>query len=287
MKKQVLFLVVSVLTFSLFAERPIVRNIQAIGGKGTKINIFWTLPQNPDVPITKLYVYRDTMPISSFDLIEKMDPIAKIDPDFTGYTDSVRDYKDYFYAVVAVTDQPYDLILVSINATVDGAHVSIPEPKEPPKKPDYEKLYPDGKMRETPLPYISLIDGMNEDSVISDGTAVSTKALSASSDKKTPLMTLYIFEEDLVSPDGGDDYLLFEILKTYFVQKKYSQAITQLRRLAGTNISNETLARVYFYIGEAQYLQGNYSDSVKTFVKVQQNFPNLTKKWVDSALDRI
>lgn len=287
MKKLALFITTLLMTAGLFAQRPIVRDIQAMGGKGTKINIFWTLPQDPDKPITQLLVYRDTKPISSFDQIEKMDPIAAVDPDFTGYTDTVRDYKEYFYAVIAVTDEPYDLILVSINSTIEGVHVAIPEPKEPPKKPEYEKLYPDGKMRETPLPYVSLVDGMNEESSITDETAVATKALSSSKGKKTPLMTMYIFEEDLVSPDGGDDYILFEVLKTYFVVKKYSQAVVQLNRLAGTNISESTRKRIYFYIGEAEYLSGNYEQAVKSFVKVQQDFPDLTKKWVDSALDRI
>lgn len=287
MKKFLAIFFLFSLSIFAFAQRPIVRDIQASGGKGTKINIFWTLPQDSDQPITNLLVYRDTKPISSFDMIEKMEPIATIAPDYTGYTDTVRDYKDYFYAVVAVTDQPYDLILVSINATVEGAHVAIPEPKEPAKKPEYEKLYPDGKMRETPLPFVSLVDGMNEESTISDETAIATKALSSSKGKKTPLMTMYIFEEDLVSPDGGDDYILFDVLKTYFVVKKYQQAIVQLNRLAGTNISESTRKRIYFYIGEAEYLSGNYEQAVKSFVKVQQDFPNLTKKWVDSALDRI
>lgn len=287
MKKQILYILTLFLSINLFAEKPIVRDIQASGSKGTKINVFWTLPKNPDQPITNLLVYRDTKPISSYEQIEKMEPIATIDADFTGYTDTVRDYNTYFYAVIAVTDKPYDLILVSINSTTEGAHLSMPEAKEPPKKPEYEKLYPDGKMRETPLPYLSLVDGINEDSVISDETAVSTKALSSSKGKKTPLMTMYIFEEDLVSPDGGDDYILFEVLKTYFVVKKYQQAIVQLNRLAGTNISETTRKRIYFYIGEAEYLSGNYEQAIKSFVKVEQDFPNLTKKWVDSALDRI
>lgn len=287
MKKQILYILTLFLSINLFAEKPIVRDIQASGSKGTKINVFWTLPKNPDQPITNLLVYRDTKPISSYEQIEKMEPIATIDADFTGYTDTVRDYNTYFYAVIAVTDKPYDLILVSINSTTEGAHLSMPEAKEPPKKPEYEKLYPDGKMRETPLPYVSLVDGINEDSVISDETAVSTKALSSSKGKKTPLMTMYIFEEDLVSPDGGDDYILFEVLKTYFVVKKYQQAIVQLNRLAGTNISETTRKRIYFYIGEAEYLSGNYEQAIKSFVKVEQDFPNLTKKWVDSALDRI
>ncbi len=270
-----------------FAEKPIVRDIQAVGAKGTKINIFWTLPQNPDEPITKLLLYRDTKPISSYEIIETLDPIAQIDPEFTGYTDSVKDYHDYFYAVIAVTTKPYDLVLISINATIEGAHLSIPEAKEPPKKPEYEKLYPEGKLRETPLPYIDMLDGMNETSSISDKTALSTKGLSASKGKSTPLMKLYVFEEDLVSPDGGDDYLLFEILKTTFVQKQYQQAILQLNKLVGTNINEKTRSRAYFYIGESQYLSGDYNEAIRTFVKVQQDFPNLTKKWIDSALDRI
>ena len=82
-----------------FAEKPIVRDIQAVGAKGTKINIFWTLPQNPDEPITKLLLYRDTKPISSYEIIETLDPIAQIDPEFTGYTDSVKDYQSYMRAL--------------------------------------------------------------------------------------------------------------------------------------------------------------------------------------------
>lgn len=273
--------------FCLFAERPLVRNIQAAAGKGKKINIFWTLPNEPDKPITQLFVYRDTKPISSFDIVEKLDPIARLEPDVTGYTDTVSDYKVYYYAVVTVTDKPYDLILVSINATNEGVKLPVPKQKEPEKLPEYEKLYPEGKIRETPLPYIDLIEDLNEKSTISDSIAISTKALSAEKKVSTPLMTIYIFEEDLVSPDGGDDYLLFEILKTYFVQKKYQKAINQIRKLEGTNISEQTRARANFYIGEAQYLLGNYNEAVKSFVKVQEYFPDLTQKWVDSALDRI
>ena len=44
------FSIISLLFFSfiLFAEKPIVRDIQAEAGKGNKINIYWTLPENPE-----------------------------------------------------------------------------------------------------------------------------------------------------------------------------------------------------------------------------------------------
>ena len=108
-----------------------------------------------------------------------------------------------------------------------------------------------------------------------------------SSKQKKPLLKQHIFEEDLISPDSGDDYFLFEILKTTFVKKKYKEAIVQLNKLAGTNINDATRNRAYFYIGEAEYLLGNYENAVKIFVKIQDTYPVLAKKWLDSALDRI
>lgn len=287
MKKYFLVLVLSFFSFFAFAERPIVRNIQAVPNRGTKINVSWTLPKNPDEPITEILVYRDTKPISSYDFVENLDPIAKLGPELTGYTDSVTDYDNYFYAVIIVTREPYDLVLASINATIEGAHLTIPE-QESPKLPEKEeKTYSNDQLRETPLPYIDLVEGINEDSVISDKTVLSTQALSAKTKLTTPLMSLYIFEEDLISPDGGDDYILFEILKTYLVQKKYPQTIEQLNKLAGTNINDSTRKRTYFYIGESLYLLGNYSEAIRYFVRVQHDFPNITQKWIDSALDRL
>ena len=85
----------------------------------------------------------------------------------------------------------------------------------------------------------------------------------------------------------GHDYLLFEILKTSFVQRKYDQAIKDLNKLVGTNISESTRNRAYFYIGEAQYLTGDYNAAVKTFIKIQQVYPIQTKKWLDSALNKL
>ena len=104
--------------FILFAEKPIVRDIQAEAGKGNKINIFWTLPENPEKEISSFFIYRDTRQIASYAQIKNISPIAQIDSNFSGYTDLVKDYNDYFYCVLAVTTDssvPYDLILLSFN----------------------------------------------------------------------------------------------------------------------------------------------------------------------------
>ena len=48
MKKTLGLLFSLFLTVFLFAEQPIVKDIRAVSGKGSKINVIWTLQTNPD-----------------------------------------------------------------------------------------------------------------------------------------------------------------------------------------------------------------------------------------------
>lgn len=289
--KKLFCIVIAIFTLSfLFAENLIVHNIQAEAGKGYKINIFWSLPKQSEKEISGFLIYRDTRPIASFSQIKNTKPIAQVSADYTGYTDTVSDFYDYFYCVITLTKDsqtPYDLILLSFNSTVKGVHVAVDTEKKEVQKTETEKLYYDGSLRETPLPYIDIENNLQLQPTISDETATLTKTLVSEKKEKPPLLKPHIFEEDLISPDGGDDYLLFEILKQYFVQQKYEEAIIQLSKLAGTNIKNSTRNRVYFYIGESEYMLGEYQKAIKSFIKVQNIFPTLTKKWINSALDRI
>ena len=287
------FSIIGLLFFSfiLFAEKPIVRDIQAEAGKGNKINIFWTLPENPEKEISSFLIYRDTRQIASYAQIKNISPIAQIDSNFSGYTDLVKDYNDYFYCVLAVTKDssvPYDLILLSFNSTVKGVHISMNTQQKEPQKKEQEKLYYEGTLRETPLPFIDIVENsLQPEPTVSEEAAFAAQTLTNKTKKREPVLKPYIFEEDLISPDGGDDYLLFEILKQYFVHKNYDEAIVQLNKLAGTNIKDSTRSRVYFYIGECEYLTGEYEKAVKSFVKVQDAYPTLARKWINSSLDRI
>lgn len=288
MKKAVSLFLLFFCTLTVFAEKPVVRDIKTQTGTSTKIFITWTNPINPDTKITELRLYRNTKQISSYSQIATSELIAKLTPDKTNYTDTVSDFRDYYYAIISYTDKPYDVILISFNSTANGVHITPESPKEPEKK-EYDTYYPEGTMRKMPLPYLSIDSESFDDdeSSISQRAVSSAEMLTKSKSKKGTLLQMYLFEEDLVSPDAGDDYLLFEILKNYFVQKKYSEAIKQLDKLIGTNISESTRNRAIFYLGESYYLLGNYEQAVRTFVKVEQVFPNLVKEWLDSSLDRI
>lgn len=286
MKKIILFLSLLSISTVLFAQKPIVQNIQARTHKGTKINITWELPQNQDEQISKLYIYRNTKPFTSYSQISALIPLAILNGDATSYTDSVKDYNDYFYAVITYTNEPCELILISMNATVNGIHLTMPGQKPVEKaKPMDEKLYTDGTIRETPLPYLDLLEDTPKVSLISDEVTGSTKSFYSNkkADNSNDLMP-YFFEEDLISPDGGDEYILFDILKNTFVQQKYAEARKQLQILVQRNISLNVQNRTYFYIGECEYFLGNYDEAVKAFVQVSQYFPLQTKKWINASL---
>ena len=280
----------TVITAVFSQNKPIVTDIQALTAKGTRINIYWTLPQNPEPEITKLLIYRDTRPIFSYNQLSGAYFLAELPPEACGYTDSVSDYNDYFYAVIAFTDRPYDLILVSMNSTVEGVHLIAPEQKDiEAKKKAEEKLYAEGSLRETPLPFINYVEGQGQgDSLISDDIARSASQFSSYSSKaaRAPVSP-YFFEEDLISPDSGDDFLLFEVLKNTFVQEKYEEAIILLNKLNGTNISESVRNRVYFYIAEAYFFTGDFEEAAKAFVKVAHVYPLQTKIWMNYTLDRI
>ncbi len=284
--KKIFAILFLIFTISLaFCDIPIVQDIQAQVSKGTKVNIFWTLPA--DCEISKIVLFRSTTPLTSYDHIKVLKPLTTLEGFVTGYTDSLKDYKDYYYAVICYVDnEPVDLLMAGVNSTVKGIHLDIPSQKPAVIDETEDKLYFTGELREIPLPYLeSKTDDNNTN--LSQNALDKAKTLMNASKTENKLLAQYIFEEDLVSPDAGDDFLLFDILKNYFVQKQYSSAIIQLEKLIATNINENTRNRAYFYLGESNYLMGNYINAIKTFAIVENIYPELTKRWVNSSLDQL
>lgn len=288
-KKTCSFITLTFCFFHLFAfDRPVVSDISATYYRGTKIGIVWTIPSNLQSPITSFKLYRDTKPLSAPEDILKAQLIATLTPMECGYTDNVNDYRDYFYAIIICCPNPYNVIIPSMNATIHGAHLIPSAPKENESTANNTKTYENGKLRETPLPYLDLLDKTEEnEKLISDEATTRAKKLGLEPEKKHEEIAPYFFEEDLIEPDNGDAYFLFEILAKSFVIKDYDKALTDLKKLAGTKISEDVVERTYFYIGETYFFLGNYEEAIKYFIKTQLTFPILSKKWISESLDRL
>ena len=278
--------------FALYAERSIVTGIQVVAGKSARINVSWILPADNETEISKILVFKSIKPISSsYDLIG-LAPAAELKPDTSAWTDNVKDYSEYYYAVIAESGgRRNTLILPSINSTVKGVRLHIPEKKTQPERTASaeEKIYSAdaNRMRETPLPILEISGLSNRKKIeMSKNAKIAAKTLAGSiARKRTERLNFYVFEEDLISPDGGDDFLLFEILRKYFIQKKYAESIDYLEKLLGTNISESVENRARFYLAESYYFSQNYEKAVLTFLPVYDKFPPLAKKWIDSSFD--
>ena len=278
--------------FALYAERSIVTGIQAVAGKSARINVSWILPADNETEISKILVFKSIKPISSsYDLIG-LAPAAELKPDTSAWTDNVKDYSEYYYAVLTESGgRRNTIILPSINSTVKGVRLHIPEKKAQPERTASaeEKIYSAdaNRMRETPLPILEISGISNKKKIeMSKSSKAAAKTLTGSVvRKRTERLNFYVFEEDLISPDGGDDFLLFEILRKYFIQKKYAESIDYLEKLLGTNISESVDSRARFYLAESYYFSKNYEKAVLTFLPVYDKFPSLTKKWIDSSFD--
>jgi hypothetical protein len=271
-------------------DRPIISGIHTEIVKGTDIAVSWTIPAQSDPPVTSLLVFRDKQPITMYIRLDELEPSAELPSDKASWTDSVPDYSNYYYAVIAVTKNGrYNILLPSINTTVTGAHLQIKPSKAALDKnaSAQEKLYPAGAMREMPLPALDLIEGINSNGIqISNKSREQAKtlALSVPAEQTLPLQPS-VFAEDYISPDGGDDYLLFETLRTTFARKKYKDAVIPLEKLIGTNLNEKVINRGIFYLGESYYFTGDYKNAVRCFLKTIEAYPLLSKKWIDSSLD--
>lgn len=292
MKKLISVLALSFCALLTFAkDRPIVSNLEAVPAKGNKINLSWKLPSNPDPVIQKLIIYRSNKPIGTYYDVAEAVLVTTVEPATVTFADTVKNYNDYYYAIIAqVNNGKYDIVLPSVNATVNGAHLKVPQKKDSVEKTASakEKLIPIDGMRETPLPFLDLSQQINRKPVEMSSEAKGVAASLGEKNKKDEkTMEPYVFEEDLISPEGGDDFLLFEILRTTFIQKKYRSASEQLRKLLGTNRSKSVTKRATFYLGESQYFCKDYNNAVRTFLMVYDDYPVQAKRWIDASLNEV
>ena len=272
------------------SSRPVVDMISATPVSTNKIKISWKLPK--DSQAQSICIFKNTMPLTS-KIIEQTKPCAQISPKLSSYTDTVINYREYYYAVICRLEDGslYNIILPSVNATVKGVKVARTakktEPSEEQKAASTPKVYPKGNLRELPLPYIDLVKDIEKKpnplkkEVLKAGEELAAGYSERPKEKLSP----YYFDADIVSPAGGDDYFLFEILRNYFVKKDYKNSAKELKKFLSVNRSEDTTNRAMFYLAQSQYFAGNYRSALTMFLVVEDAYPVLSKKWINSTLD--
>lgn len=293
MKKLIFILISLILPICAFSQsRPIIENLEANSTELYKIKLTWTLPSMPSPKIEKLYIYRDSKQITSYSQISNLNPIAALDKNSTFYIDNVQNTNEYFYSIIAETnDGPYKIIIPSINSTLNGIMPLFKNTSNNSNQNIQHKetfTINQNSKRVFPLPQINF--DKNNDSK-NNKITLGKKAIDAGNElgkgynKKKYISKIHVFEEDLICPEGGDEYFLFRILKESFVKNNFATSVENLTDFLSVYRNKETTSRAIFYLAESYYFSGNYEKAIYHFLAVKDIYPELTKKWLDSSLD--
>lgn len=293
MKKLIFILISLILPICAFSQsRPIIENLEANSTELYKIKLTWTLPSMPSPKIEKLCIYRDSKQITSYSQISSLNPIATLDKNSTFYIDNVQNTNEYFYSIIAETnDGPYKIIIPSINSTLNGIMPLFKNTSNNSNQNIQHKetfTINQNSKRVFPLPQINF--DKNNDSK-NNKITLGKKAIDAGNElgkgynKKNYISKIHVFEEDLICPEGGDEYFLFRILKESFVKNNFATSVENLTDFLSVYRNKETTSRAIFYLAESYYFSGNYEKAIYHFLAVKDIYPELTKKWLDSSLD--
>ena len=187
------------------------------------------------------------------------------------------------------------IILPGINATITGVRaefledVSLLASEEEAPQPASVPQKTSTGLRPQPLPLLDPLgstDTAFHEQKISPQAEENALALLRNR-KKTGSQKLeqYIFTEDMASPSGGDEYLLFDVLKTSFIRRKYAAATEELEQFLAQNRTAAVTNRATFYLGEAYYFTGDYLRALNEFLSLSTVYPALSRRWIDSCLD--
>ncbi len=297
----------------LFAEAgdgtPCVSNLIAENSfDGIKLS--WTLPESEKRSnILFFAIYRDTRPIYSSTRVKGLAPLAAVPKNHVSYTDTMvsEDSKSYYYAVLTFIDEDaadsaksdlyydeqldgsadpadedggtlYSAIFPGVNSTITGikyAKANVPAEKKAASA--FKEQLPK-----------DMQESKNSKHGISHRAEDRALELAApgGARKKSPLqLERYIFTEDMVAPSGGDEYILYATLQRSWIKGRYTAAKQDLDTFLSQNRDKKVASRALFYIAEAEYFTENYDKALNYFVQVQDVYPQLALKWIDSCLD--
>lgn len=272
------------------SSRPVCSSISAQKIAVNKIRLTWSVPR--DFSAASIAVFRSTSQIQLSSTISAEKPVAELPAHATEYIDVLKYFGDYYYALIArdKNGSLFNILIPTVNSTVKAVSLIPPEnyfDADLMTRSAEEEQYVPGFLRELPLPYLDLISDLNiKPTPMSAKAKKEGKTLAGKyAVKKPKVLSPYVFEQDMVLSPEGDDFFLFESLKTYFIKKNYKGSVKDLKEFLRITREPAVTARAVFYLAESQYYCKNFRKALELFLFVEDDFPELSKKWIDSTLD--
>lgn len=296
MKPSIFLLIISVLCSNLFAleYRPLISNLEAeTSENNTEIVLTWTqMPEQVVEKIQNLFVYRSTTAFCKASQLTQDNLIATLDVNKTTFSDTVKDYKNYYYAIIAelIDLSVYDIMIPSVNTTVYPVGLAAKEdlPLLPLSEQEKKPSLSSSGLREAPLPYLQVLPNQAEENTetIPDQVLNKAKSLTTSTViRKLPSPDIFP-EEKGDRGTMGDDYVLFSIIDAFFTRGDWKSANKELEKFVQMNRDEKVLSRAYYYLGQANYFLGNTQVALSYFMKAEKEFSHQSKKWIQEVLSQ-
>lgn len=275
--------------------------------------------------IKHILLYRNTKPITSAEGLEPIASIKISQTSYRDTLQDFRDYyyaavcvttenysqmknsdgdrdlyfdeeTDFHEKKETVATEIYSMILPGINSTISGTKINgkvktSSDIKAAQEKINREKQQKDytNRLRDQPLPYIDVLGDtkFEHKKKISDENKETVLELLRykSSESSSEIRERYIFEEDAMYPKEENRIRLFEILSTTFMKMNYREASAKLYEYINSEEDTIIRNRAIFYLAESFYFQSDYPNAVKNFLRVEEAYPKLSRKWIQSSLN--
>ncbi len=257
------------------------------------------------------YILRSTVQIIDDATARGAARVAKVPASESGYVDiPPRFNTDYFYAVVpAPAVESVDAVLEIVpgqNATVFPVQVTPSESSAEARARgtgEYQaSARGDGSRLRLPLINSAYIGtGIYEEVEIVDPgrRVVSTSGGPGVGDgqyiRAGGLQATILPVDERLSPLGGGQTALQQILYSSFASGNWNDAIRQLRGYqqerqaasSGGSTTGELDARVYYYLGQSYFYAGRYQDAITNFARAQAVYDSESAPWVEASLQRL
>ncbi len=260
----------------------------------SQVTLTWNTSEDVRSQISELFVYKNAGSILSAEVLSILVPIATLSSDQVSYTDTINDFKSYYYAIVARTNNGtlYDVIIPTVNATAisvqrePAAGVAIvPQVKEPEIQEEASSKINSSvqaPLRQRPLPYLD-ISSNNER--IQNGSIARANQNSANTQESFYLQSHILDEDKNGESATGDDYTLFTIVNSVVAQENWEGAREELTSFLQVNRSAGATARANYYLGQSYYFLQEYRTSLTYFQRAERFYPVQSKKWIEEVLN--
>ncbi len=256
-----------------------------------RITAFTSLVRNDAVIVTwktdfkgtGLVLYRSTTPFSDMTSLAGAIVLSSFDETGTPYVDYPVPGVPYYYAILDessvlsgnvsfVADENTNRVPVEVSS----GYAKFQKVGVPPVRPmPLPWLNPSSKLERPPYRFTRETEAMISSMTSKPGIL-----------REVPYRA-YLFEIDTLASGAGEEFTLRKILESSFIPGKWDVAITELGRFLSIRRSSEVTARAHFYLGQAKFFSGSYSEALLEFLLVQDRYHVQARAWIHYVMERL